>query len=175
MWRHLVSGTYGFWIFLNFTDSWSSSYEISDLNQCKDIHDVFSTLNFWGTFMTRSVIELKHVTPCTAAHHAPPSTGFSRQEYWSGHHCLLQIDWAHSTVLSVTVICKGSFMYFLPGLWGHFLPGAQNSFSTDCPATAVLSLHKTTPDALGCESVQGAITEFPHASLLSTRGTPSSF
>ena len=23
-------------------------------------------------------------TPQTAAHHAPPSTGFSRQEYWSG-------------------------------------------------------------------------------------------
>ena len=24
------------------------------------------------------------VTPWTAAHQAPPSTGFSRQEYWSG-------------------------------------------------------------------------------------------
>ena len=31
---------------------------------------------------------LSHVqvsaTPCTAAHQAPLSTGFSRQEYWSG-------------------------------------------------------------------------------------------
>ena len=24
------------------------------------------------------------VTPWTAAHHAPPSMGFSRQEYWGG-------------------------------------------------------------------------------------------
>ena len=29
-------------------------------------------------------------TPETAAHQAPPSMGFSRQEYWSGVHCLLQ-------------------------------------------------------------------------------------
>ena len=34
------------------------------------------------------VKSLSHVrlfaTPWTAAHHAPPSMGFSRQEYWSG-------------------------------------------------------------------------------------------
>ena len=30
------------------------------------------------------------VTPWTAAHQAPPPMGFSRQEYWSGCHCLLQ-------------------------------------------------------------------------------------
>ena len=29
-------------------------------------------------------------TPWTAAHQAPPSMGFSRQEYWSGCHFLLQ-------------------------------------------------------------------------------------
>ena len=29
------------------------------------------------------------VTPQTVAHQAPPSMGFSRQEYWSGCHCLL--------------------------------------------------------------------------------------
>ena len=32
-------------------------------------------------------------TPWTAAHQAPPSMGFSRQEYWSGCHCLLHIVW----------------------------------------------------------------------------------
>ena len=30
------------------------------------------------------------VIPQTAAHQAPPSLGFSRQEYWSGYHFLLQ-------------------------------------------------------------------------------------
>ena len=29
-------------------------------------------------------------TPWTAAYQAPPSVGFSRQEYWSGLHCLLR-------------------------------------------------------------------------------------
>ena len=29
-------------------------------------------------------------TPWTAAHQAPPSTGFSRRECWSGGHCLLR-------------------------------------------------------------------------------------
>ena len=30
------------------------------------------------------------VTPWMVAHQAPLSMGFSRQEYWSGLHCLLQ-------------------------------------------------------------------------------------
>ena len=30
------------------------------------------------------------VTPWTAAYRAPPSMGFSRQEYWRGCHCLLR-------------------------------------------------------------------------------------
>ena len=32
-------------------------------------------------------------TPWTAAHQAPPSMGFSRQECWSGCHCLLRSQW----------------------------------------------------------------------------------
>ena len=31
-------------------------------------------------------------TPWTTTYQAPPSMGFSRQEYWSGCHCLLQLD-----------------------------------------------------------------------------------
>ena len=34
-------------------------------------------------------------TPWTAAHQAPPSMGFSRQEYWCGCHCLLRWKWIH--------------------------------------------------------------------------------
>jgi len=40
------------------------------------------------------LIRLSHVQLCaipeTAAHQAPPSLGFSRQEHWSGLHFLLQ-------------------------------------------------------------------------------------
>ena len=36
-------------------------------------------------------------TPWTAAYQAPPSMGFSRQEYWSGCHCLLQNEHCTST------------------------------------------------------------------------------
>ena len=45
-------------------------------------------------------------TPWTAAYQAPPSMGFSRQEYWSGCHCLLQrqdyqgLKWLKHTLAS---------------------------------------------------------------------------
>ena len=43
---------------------------------------------------TVKVNSLSHVrlfvTPWTVAHQAPPSMGFSRQEYWRGCHFLLQ-------------------------------------------------------------------------------------
>ena len=32
-------------------------------------------------------------TPWTTAYQAPPSMGFSRQEYWSGCHCLLRFTY----------------------------------------------------------------------------------
>ena len=38
---------------------------------------------------SRSRVRL-FATPWTAAYRAPPSMGFSRQEYWSRCHCLLQ-------------------------------------------------------------------------------------
>ena len=34
-------------------------------------------------------------TPWTAAYQAPLPMGFSRQEYWSGCHCLLRIIYIH--------------------------------------------------------------------------------
>ena len=48
------------------------------------------------THVFHSLLLLNHfsrvrllATPWTAAYQAPPSMGFSRQEYWSGCHCLL--------------------------------------------------------------------------------------
>ena len=64
-------------------------------------------------------------TPWSAAHQAPPSMGFSRQEYWSGCHCLFQEEvlvfpsfqvfaWASLTNLNLQLPLptKGS-----PSLW----------------------------------------------------------
>ena len=43
-------------------------------------------------------------TPWTAAHQAPPSMGFSRQEHWSGCHCLLHwYQWGEGSTLLVQV------------------------------------------------------------------------
>ena len=48
----------------------------------------FSTARKWKVKMkSLSRVQL-WVTPRTAAHQAPPSMGFSRQEDCSGHHCL---------------------------------------------------------------------------------------
>ena len=44
-------------------------------------------------------------TPWTAAYEAPPSMGFSRQEYWMGCHCLLWKMW-------YTVIFIPFYFYF---------------------------------------------------------------
>ena len=49
--------------------------------------------NAWKWKLKVKVKSLSHIwllaTPLTAAYQAPPSMGFSRQEYWSGCHYLL--------------------------------------------------------------------------------------
>ena len=40
--------------------------------------------------LNSKVVSDYFVTPSTVAHHSPLSMGFSRQEYWSGLHFLLQ-------------------------------------------------------------------------------------
>ena len=42
----------------------------------------FCTKPFWSSH--QSHLDEGHATPWTAAYQAPPSMGFSRQEYWSG-------------------------------------------------------------------------------------------
>ena len=50
--------------------------------------DIFQNINKIVLCML-SCVQLC-VTPSTVACQAPLSMGFSRQEYWSGYHCLLQ-------------------------------------------------------------------------------------
>ena len=66
------------------------------------IHGIFQARVLeWGALAFSkltfsSVQSLSHVqlfaTPWTAAYQAPPSMGFSRQEYWSGCHCFLMTN-----------------------------------------------------------------------------------
>ena len=62
------------------------------------------------------VKSLSHVrllaTPWTAAHQAPPSMGFSRQEYWSGVPLPWVFDYSHPCGCEVVSHCG---FYFLDG------------------------------------------------------------
>ena len=44
-------------------------------------------------------------TPCTAAYQAPPSTGFSRQEYWSGLPLPSPHAWEQLNPCAITTEC----------------------------------------------------------------------
>ena len=47
-------------------------------------------------------------TPWTAAHHAPPSMGFSRQEYWSGMPLPSPTNWCcYSSILMTSLLKRG--------------------------------------------------------------------
>ena len=58
-------------------------------------------------------------TPWTVAYHAPPSMGFSRQEYWSGCHCLLQHNLyrliSHITVMIYLILWIELYLSFKLG------------------------------------------------------------
>ena len=55
------------WVAISFSNAWKGKVKVKSLSRVQP-----------------------SATPWTAAHQAPPSMGFSRQEYWSGCHRLLQ-------------------------------------------------------------------------------------
>ena len=55
------------WVAISFSNAWKWKVKVKSLSRVQ----LFAT-------------------PWTEAHQAPPSMGFSRQEYWVGCHCLLQ-------------------------------------------------------------------------------------
>ena len=55
------------WVAISFSNAWKWKGKVKSLSRVRLL-----------------------ATPWTAAYQAPPSMGFSRQEYWSGCHCLLQ-------------------------------------------------------------------------------------
>ena len=50
-------------------------------------------------------------TPWTGANQAPPSMGFSRQEHWSGCHCL--VDSVSLRMLALSQVVRGFCIIFL--------------------------------------------------------------
>ena len=76
-------------------------------------------------------------TPWAAAYQAPPSMGFSRQEYWSGCHCLLHSSsiWENVNCLFVAVRkdpigCMTPWPKFLLKI--RTLEGYENEGTTLC-------------------------------------------
>ena len=55
------------WVAISFSNAWNWKVKVKSLSHVRLL-----------------------ATPWTAAHQAPPSMGFSRQEYWSGCHRLLR-------------------------------------------------------------------------------------
>ena len=56
------------WVAISFSNAWKWKVKVKSLSRVRP-----------------------SATPWTAAFKAPPSMGFSRQEYWSGCHCLLHL------------------------------------------------------------------------------------
>ena len=80
--------------------------------------------NWWLLFKVKVKVKLKSfshawllVTPWTGAYQAPPSMGFSRQEYWSG------VPLPHRT--------KWEYLYFSPLLFASLLFTAIHKASPD--------------------------------------------
>ena len=80
------------------------------------------------------------VTPWTAAHQAPPSMGFSRQEHWSGCQCLLR-NYALDTLgvsyaLYITFMVVQISCYISIEIGSIFMgfPGSSDGIESACYA-----------------------------------------
>ena len=56
-------------------------------------------------------------TPWTAAHQAPPSLGFSRQEYWSGVPLPSPEGQGDTLLFSISVVIKTGQVSLMKSLW----------------------------------------------------------
>ena len=76
------------WVAISFSNAWKWKVKVKSLSRV------------WPS-----------VTPRTAAYQAPPSMGFSRQEYWSGCHCLLhRVTAATAKPMSLSVFSETLFI-----------------------------------------------------------------
>ena len=69
-------------------------------------------------------------TPCTAAYQAPPSMGFSRQEYWSGVPLLPLWVWMRLSIFTVQVLPLPNPSVFLSCTYSWFQEYSLNGHHT---------------------------------------------
>ena len=92
---------------------------------------------YWSVFpvCVGSVMSLLFVTPWNAAHQAPLSTGFSRQEYWSGLPFLSPRDLPHPGIKPASpaspALQEDSLPAELPG--NCVFPAAAAKSLQSCP------------------------------------------
>ena len=108
------------WVAISFSNAWRWKVKVKSLSRVRLL-----------------------ATPWTAAYQAPPSMGFSRQEYWSGCHCCIHMrndSWTFSSCKTETLyplnnssfpplspyICifKSSYTYFvsnIQSLWNKMI------------------------------------------------------
>ena len=81
------------WVAISFSSAWKWKVKVKSLSHVRLL-----------------------VTPWTAAHQAPPSMGFSKQEYWVGRHRLLQLD-LYGSVHSQCWLCQAACRTKLLSFW----------------------------------------------------------
>jgi len=95
-------------------------------------------------------------TPWTAAYQAPPSGGFSRQEYWCGVPCLLQL---HPYVMTNTVYLWTPAIQCSPTTWDLWVNLRRNKewqLHENCTCTYIQLCNSSPSRAMGIEP-------FPHS------------
>ena len=84
----------GLWLGIHWqSDHWTckAMQSTKPLRQCSQArYFVYGSYTFQQVKVKSPSRVRLFATPWTVAYEAPPSMGFSRQEYWSGCHCLLR-------------------------------------------------------------------------------------
>ena len=79
------------WVAISFSNAWKGKVKVKLLGRVRLL-----------------------VIPWTAAYQAPPPMGFSRQEYWSGCHCLLHFSLiGYYKILSIYFLCSSMLLLLL--------------------------------------------------------------
>ena len=104
-----------------------------------------------------------------AAHQAPPSMGFSRQEYWSGLTCPPLRDCPHPEIEPASIMSPalaGGFFTTCPTLWDEFMIHLANKEDASSPLStqhqAPWYCSAVVPQSARLSAVTAALTPVLH-------------